>query len=230
MWRPARGPFGWSGESCLSQNEPSSKDHARTAYSCSDPHTKPPPPFFSRLKIVLGSLGTDPGAGALPGFDGEGGGSPIAMRLAQPPQQDRLSILSMPTIDIYLSMFRREITRLQTPQLRWTLSAPNHSPQVLLFRPRSRRPFCPSNLTRARSMQTRKISRLHSHTAMAVAKPLRMRWPAPLPGSLPGATPARVGDQSNWVGARTLLLRPLGRSFGSSLEGRIPFNPVLTMP
>ena len=77
------------------KTEPSKDPHA-TAYL--HPRTKPrlpTQPFFSRLKIVLGSLGTDPGAGALPGFDGEDGGligrSAIAMRLAQRRRQDQRS-------------------------------------------------------------------------------------------------------------------------------------------
>lgn len=81
----------------LSPKKPSRpKTHTLTAYL--HPRTKPrlpAQPFFSRLKIVLGSLGTDPGAGALPGFDGEDGGligrSAIAMRLAQRRRQDQRS-------------------------------------------------------------------------------------------------------------------------------------------
>lgn len=32
----------------------------------------PEPPFFSRLKIVCGSLGTEPGGGTLIGLEGGG--------------------------------------------------------------------------------------------------------------------------------------------------------------
>jgi hypothetical protein len=56
----------------------------------------PAPALFSRLKIVLGSLGTDPGAGAFPGVRGEpgvlAGRSPIAMRLARLRRQDQRSL------------------------------------------------------------------------------------------------------------------------------------------
>jgi hypothetical protein len=37
-------------------------------------------PFFSRLKIVCGNLGTMPGVGTLPGLDGRGGFSPRGER------------------------------------------------------------------------------------------------------------------------------------------------------
>jgi hypothetical protein len=95
--RPERASFGCSSESCLPKKRCPSHPHAET-YLCSAPRTKPTPPdppFFSRLKIVLGSLGIDPGAGALPGFDGEDGRligrSAIAMRLAQRRRQDQQS-------------------------------------------------------------------------------------------------------------------------------------------
>jgi hypothetical protein len=95
--RPERASFGCSSESCLPKKRRPSHPHAET-YLCSAPRTKPTPPdppFFSRLKIVLGSLGIDPGAGALPGFDGEDGRligrSAIAMRLAQRRRQDQRS-------------------------------------------------------------------------------------------------------------------------------------------
>ena len=66
------GPF--SGP-CLPNNERPSTGGS-PVYLRSDPRTKwaPDPLLFSMLKIVLGSFGIDPGAGALPGFDGEDGG------------------------------------------------------------------------------------------------------------------------------------------------------------
>jgi hypothetical protein len=49
-------------------------------------------PFFSRMKIVLGSLGTDLGSGAPTGLGwGVMGRFAIAMRLAQPRRQDQRS-------------------------------------------------------------------------------------------------------------------------------------------
>lgn len=67
-------------------------------YSCPDCRPVPmlTPALFSRLKIVLGSLGTDPGAGALPGVGGEpgvlAGRSLIAIKLARVRRQDQQSL------------------------------------------------------------------------------------------------------------------------------------------
>src|SRR6266511_1293731 len=53
------------------------------------------PPLFSRLKIVWGSFGTEPGAGTLLGLGGVGGlsrrGEAMLTRLAQRPSQDQPS-------------------------------------------------------------------------------------------------------------------------------------------
>src|SRR5918996_2640005 len=53
------------------------------------------PPLFSRLKIVWGSFGTEPGAGTLLGWGGVGGlsrrGAAMLTRLAQRPSRDQPS-------------------------------------------------------------------------------------------------------------------------------------------
>src|SRR5918999_211369 len=53
------------------------------------------PPLFSRLKIVWGSFGTEPGAGTLLGLGGVGGlsrrGAAMLTRLAQRPSRDQPS-------------------------------------------------------------------------------------------------------------------------------------------
>jgi hypothetical protein len=176
---------------------------------CSAPRTKPTsldPPFFSRLKIVLGSLGTDPGAGALPGFDGEDGGSAIAMRLAQRQDQARRprsthvssaqgvrSFLGAPLhrgrpIDAYNRHKSQHvpfrIASSQVLQLRWTHKyASNHNPQVLLFHPTitTTETVCPTNLRTSRPPQARKISQQHSHMPMTAARPPQTRSPPHLP-------------------------------------------------
>jgi hypothetical protein len=46
------------------------------SYFCPERRTRPEfpdPPFFSRLKIVCGNLGTVPGVGTFAGLDGGGG-------------------------------------------------------------------------------------------------------------------------------------------------------------
>ena len=72
--RPEGPPFGCQADLVSQKNEPAKTIRRRPTCSLRTKPRLPVQPFFSRLKIVLGSLGTDPGAGALPGFDGEDGG------------------------------------------------------------------------------------------------------------------------------------------------------------
>jgi hypothetical protein len=97
--RPATlAPCGSLSGSCLPKKTANQTVACRMAYLRSAPRTTPKlldPPSFSRMKIVLGSLGIDPGAGAPPGLAGEDGGMigrfTLAMRLAQSRRQDQRS-------------------------------------------------------------------------------------------------------------------------------------------